>query len=364
MSSRSNGTSPRLSLLTATLPILCLMFGCDQLKIPGLGKADDKAPVPPLQSQTAAPTPPPVAQPATRPPAPPAPELEAQAILNEFKQLTPDQITDAHLEKLASMYPPARDQIDTLHLNSSQITEKGIALLADFPNLKLLNLSLVRLSPQGLRNINLLKNLEVLNLGQTKLDHHALEGLQTHDKLNKLYLNSISANDDLLAVVATIPHLESLSLSQNPGIDGGGFRNLQGFKNLKSLGLSQTGIVDQALPLIAKLPLEELSLANCPSITDAGLPKLAGMQELKILELRDNPQLTGKSIAKLAGLPDLFVLNVAYVPGFDDVGLKAFHKSKSLKYVNLDGSSVTEAGKQAIQKAIPDIRFELPKNRP
>ncbi|MCA9099392.1 MAG: hypothetical protein KDA36_13440, partial [Planctomycetaceae bacterium] len=107
-----------------------ILSGCDFLKI-----EDESTNPKPVQTapQTAAPPPAPVA-----PPAPPVvpPEKVAEQIINEFYALTPDQINDQSLQKLASVYDPAKGTIDKLNLQNSHVTDNSFESIKQFPNLK------------------------------------------------------------------------------------------------------------------------------------------------------------------------------------------------------------------------------------
>lgn len=342
------------------LTVCLLAAGCDQKAIDTLLDVEKKVPAP-----TVEPAAPVVPLKVAAPAVPPSPEMEAKYVIDEFFRQTPDLVTDESLEKLAGIHEPARGEIVTLSLQTSKVTEKGLAALKAFPHLKSLNLAFLgSLTKRGLESVTSLSDLEMLNLGQTPASNEMVEVLAGNASLKKLYLNGTRVTDEILPVLAQLPNLEHLSMADISGIDGSGFKTAKGFVKLKSLSVNHTGIVDQAVPLLAKFPIEGLSMAGCPGLTDQGIVKLTGMKELKNLDVRDNNQLTIKGFSKLAGLPKLWSLSVSENRGFDDQTLKAFQKSKSLRFITLEGSAVTDQGRRALSKSNPEIKFESPRDVP
>ena len=332
-----------------------LMFsGCDFLKIQEESTSPAPAPAPTQQTQ-AAPAPPP-------PPPPPVvpPEKIAQQVIDEFYKLNSDQVTDQSLQKLASIYDPAKATIETLNLQGTKITDNSFESLKQFPNLKTLNLAFTHVTRASMANLTAFPNLEVVNLGHTNANNEVVEMLASIPTIRSVDLNETPVDDDVLAILDKFENLERLSIGGVGGVDGGGFRGARRLNRLKALVLNKTGIVDLAIPIISKYPLEELHMSGCYKLTDAGISKLSGMKELKYLNLRDNPGLSSRGLAKVATNPKLWALNLTNVPRFDDQGLKFFARSKTLKHIELSGTGVAERGKEALKKALPEIQFTMP----
>lgn len=350
MSTRLN----RLASNWVFLFAVTLLAGCDMLKI----EEESTTPSTPVApAQTAAPPAPP-----PPPPAPPVvpPEKIAEQIITEFYKLTPDQINDRTLEKLASIYDPAKGTIEKLNLQNSQVTGGSFESIKQFPNLKDLNISMTRIPKETMINLKDLKNLEVVNLGHTGADNEVIQLLVDIPSIRSIDLNETPINDDALGILDTFQNLERLSVAGVAGIDGGGFRNARKLSQLKVLVLNKTGVVDPAMAIINKYPLVELHMAACPYLTDKGISKLVGMKELKYLNLRDSTNLSSRGLSYLAKNPKLWAINLANIRGFDDKGLAPFAKSKTLKHIDLSGTGCSDQAKLALQKAIPDITFTMP----
>jgi len=344
------GACTKWGLLVAAM----ILSGCDFLKIEE--ESTNPQPVAP-PPQTAAPPPAPVA-----PPAPPVvpPEKVAEQIIDEFYKLPPPQVTDQSLQKLASIYDPAKATIDNLNLQSSNVTDNSFESIKKFPNLKNLNMAMTHISKDSMINLGDLNNLEIVNLGHTPADNEVVKLLAGIPTIRSLDLNETRIDDHALGILDTFENLERLSVAGVSLIDGGGFRGARKLGNLKALVLNRTGIVDQAIPIIAKYPLEELHMSACYFITDKGIARLTGMKELKYLNLRDNNTMTSRGLSKVASNPKLWAINLTNVPGFDDKGLAFFAKSKTLKYIEFGGTKVSDKGREMIKKAIPDIVFGMP----
>ncbi|MCA9093365.1 MAG: hypothetical protein KDA68_07755, partial [Planctomycetaceae bacterium] len=271
-----------------------ILSGCDFLKIEE--ESTNPQPVAP-PPQTAAPPPAPVA-----PPAPPVvpPEKVAEQIIKEFYNLNPQQVNDQALQKLASIYDPAKETIDNLNLQSSGVTDNSFESIKKFPNLKNLNMAMTHITKDSMINLRDLDNLEIVNLGHTPADNEVVKLLAGIPTIRSLDLNETRIDDHALGILDTFENLERLSVAGVASIDGGGFRGARKLANLKSLVLNRTGIVDQAIPIIAKYPLEELHMSACYLITDRGIARLTGMKELKYLNLRDNNSMTNRGLAKVA----------------------------------------------------------------
>lgn len=95
-----------------------------------------------------------------------------------------EQFSDSDIELLLS----AADAITEINLGSVKITDKGVANLEKFVNLKSLKLSETSITDAALKSLVKLPALEVLNLYGTKVTDGGLAALMGHQKLLKVYL--------------------------------------------------------------------------------------------------------------------------------------------------------------------------------
>jgi serine/threonine protein kinase len=265
------------------------------------------------------------------------------------------------------------DFLEELHLSKTGFSPGGIAKLADFPNLRTLDLSydgitdasLVGLkklpalidldlghnrgiTDAGLSVISSLAKLRHLSLGHTHIDGTRLQLLRNLKNLSILGLNSTRVDDVGIAAIQGLP-LTNLNL-RNAAITDGAVKYIATMKNLRELNLERVPLSASSLTLLATLPLNKLQLDTC-SIDDKGLEALAQCKSLRELHLRGNPALTSKGLASLQKLPlqelDLAKTNIS------DSDLPVFYGWTSLHGLDLGQCpGVTRAGIEKLKTAL------------
>jgi hypothetical protein len=96
----------------------------------------------------------------------------------------PERCTDTTLEQLA----PVGNLIVDAELARTKVTDKGMQSLANFSNLRFLDLSDTAVTSVGAKELMKLEKLETLNLTQTRVTHNAAAKLQSKPGLKHLYL--------------------------------------------------------------------------------------------------------------------------------------------------------------------------------
>lgn len=102
-----------------------------------------------------------------------------------------DKVTDAQLADLA----PIAQQIYSLNLANTKITDAGLAHVASLPNLRVLHLEKTGIGDAGLAHLKSLSNLEYLNLYGTQVTDAGLANLEGLKNLKNLYLWQSQATD-------------------------------------------------------------------------------------------------------------------------------------------------------------------------
>ena len=95
--------------------------------------------------------------------------------------------------------------------------------------------------------------------------------------------------DEMLANVASLKGIQSLSLRNNGKITTRGIRHLSKMTSLRKLILKSTNITDDGLLALAALKLKRLGLSGCPKITDKGMAHLTKIKTLRELCAPDPP---------------------------------------------------------------------------
>lgn len=95
----------------------------------------------------------------------------------------PSKCTDDTLVRLA----PVASLIVDAELARTKVTDKGMQVLAAFPNLRFLDLSNTDVTSSGAKELLKLDKLESLNLTETKVNRSGIEPLQSKPGLKRIY---------------------------------------------------------------------------------------------------------------------------------------------------------------------------------
>ena len=129
----------------------------------------------------------------------PADESKIKALRNNYRFVTPlalgspalgveffgaAQFKSAQLKELL----PVKEQVVSLNLNKMPVTEEDLATIAQFVNLRKLNLSFTNIRGSGLSALNSLKELKQLSLSGTGVTVANLNTLAALPKLTHLYI--------------------------------------------------------------------------------------------------------------------------------------------------------------------------------
>jgi hypothetical protein len=96
----------------------------------------------------------------------------------------PERCNDMTLRQLA----PVANLIVDAELARTQVTDKGMQAIANFSNLRFLDLSNTAVTSAGVKELIKLEKLESLNLTQTRVMGKEIANLQTKAGLKRLYL--------------------------------------------------------------------------------------------------------------------------------------------------------------------------------
>lgn len=176
-----------------------------------------------------------------------------------------------------------------LDLQNTNVNDADLARLAVLVNLRELNLARTGITDAGLAHLRPLVYIQKLDLHDARLTDASRTVLRNMTEMKELNLFNAGVGDATVGVLGGLQRLESLELGGN-AVSATGLAHLAALKNLKYLGLSECGRVnDQALIPVGKITsLEELRLAYLmphPSVTDKGIRLLAGLKNLRKLNL-------------------------------------------------------------------------------
>jgi hypothetical protein len=232
------------------------------------------------------------------------------------------------------------------------VTDQGIAAAVDCPQLEVL--ALIEMSQIGgaaldaLPEIAKLRSLDLRNCG--RLTSSDFEKLTSLTDLTELKLGGPAITDDVLAVVARMPALNSLTV-EDAEITGDGLQELARApgtaQGLQSLSLARCfGVTDDTLEVVNRLPgLETLVLRDIMltgtflSSLDNSLHEPLGLRTLVINDsFVADPAV--QALPKVA--PRLERLDLRGNPGVTDQSLDALRQLPALKEVSLQETGVSD----------------------
>ena len=277
-------------------------------------------------------------------------------------------------------------ELQTLDLSGTFMSESDLNPLLELRQLRTLRLRHATLSRTGFKILARLDRLETLDLRQSCLlrgvdtktagppERPAAPGKRNAQELANFvgsgltYLNELAALPKLhsLALGATqfkeenlknltgLRQLRSLSLESNYATFGSGLRQLAALPELRSVDLSYNWLTEAGTKVLGGLrSLETLVLQNTTPASDRGpvprrpwpdgLADLAGLMNLRTLDLRGNPGVTDEGMSALAPLTRLETLNLQQT-GVTDAGLPRLRALQSLQTLNLLGTKVGDSG--------------------
>lgn len=102
-----------------------------------------------------------------------------------------------------------KDQIVSLNLNKMPVTDEDLATIAQFTNLRKLNLSFTNIKGSGLKSLATLKELKQLSLSGTGVNAASLAALAPLTKLTELHIWTTPAqSENLAALQKQLPHIQ------------------------------------------------------------------------------------------------------------------------------------------------------------
>jgi Leucine-rich repeat (LRR) protein len=174
-------------------------------------------------------------------------------------------------------------KLRVLELTNSQITDAGLAELADLTALEEIQLEFSpNIKGSGLKHLVGNKKLKALDVGIGQIDDEALRALRKAGLLHTLQRlfgpNERPQSDDAI---------RSLWLAQ--GVTDVGIAELVGLPGLQSLQLHGPNFSDRSMVVLGKMPaLRELTMRGA-RVTDVGLREIAGLKHLEVLIIDDAP---------------------------------------------------------------------------
>jgi internalin A len=205
---------------------------------------------------------------------------------------------------------------------AEQITDQGMSAIKDWKHLKRLNLRGTRISDGTLETVSHLVQLEALDVANTPVTDNGLDSLITLTNLKELSLGRRRESDNEIELLRLLPTLTYLNLSGPSGED----RPDSSFRRAGTTGVMRPDLV-RALLELKDLRVLKLGYSN---ISADGLRSLSRLEHVERLGLESCSRIDDNAAAELANW-------------------------KTLKYVDLQETRVTDKGIEVLRRAKPGI---------
>ena len=325
-----------------------------------------------------------------------------QQIVEQFTSLQPYQITDGALAQLAGS-PEAAAAITEIKMGGAKVSATGLNSLRALTNLETLDASGLPVTPDTLTALGAVASLKNLNLSNSSADDRVVSELSQIPHLQTLDLSSTQVTGGSATGLGAMRELTDLNLSGTAADD----QTVAGLVALplRRLELSKTRITNAALPMILKIPtLESLTVSFCGVTGEGfkgfgksnlkelnvgetgfgieGFAAIKGMKALENLNVYGAGLVQHKSANVFRTFPKLRILN-AGKNGVGDPGMEVFFKGhktleelqlhlnknitdnglaaligvKTLKILDVNGTSCGPAGAQALKQTLPECEI-------
>jgi hypothetical protein len=164
-------------------------------------------------------------------------------------------ICDGALQAL----PECKDLI-SLHVDRSDVTDKGLSGFKSLPVVKYLYASGANLDGSFLKESQKLKSLEILNLIFNPLKSDNLKHLSALPHFKELIINQSNLADSDLSNLAKCTQMKGLYILGNPKITDKSLPVLRGLTGLEALDVRGTRITFEGLLSLKSLKLKKLTI--------------------------------------------------------------------------------------------------------
>ena len=254
-----------------------------------------------------------------------------------------------------------------VHLRGTWVTDAELLDLAGLPKLERLDLAHTRITDDGLLYLKPLRQVQDLNLLYAEqITDQGMSAVKGWTNLKRLNLRGTRIFDGTLAILSGLTQLESLDIAYTQFTDNG-LDALVPLTRLKELSIGRSKLGKNALQVLRLLPtLEYLDLggphpgpdgyrSTAGAPMDEDLPHaISELKQLRVLKLGYS-QIGADGLRVLASLDQVSKLVLTGCPRVDDNALTELAKWKSLKYLDVQETSVTEQGVDQLEKAKPGI---------
>lgn len=338
--------------------MLALTAGCEQLELPSGSSESESASAPAPEAPAASEAPlnlPPMESTAVDPST-----LSGEEFARWFRSLAPNAITDAALERAASV-PEVAGELSRIDLRAAPLTARGITALSRLPALREVDLTGCVFAPSDWSALGNATQIEVLNLNSAAVGDTTLGFLEQLVNLRHLNLQSTNLTDIPFVHLKNLSRLEELHVDGILSFTGKGLEALgpQGARApLRVLTATNTKLGVFGFESIGSFRDLEVLAAGSAGVADIHLTALRGLSQLRVLQLQGN-SLSDQGLRILSGMKQLEQLNLSGNPLVTNDTLQRIQNHKQLRGLSIEGTSCNAAGVQTLSQKLPDCEIQF-----
>lgn len=187
--------------------------------------------------------------------------------------------------------------------------------------------------------VNMVYNDDGVRQDNDNVTSDALQHIARFTQVKRILLKETQANDDQLALLADLEHVEAFFIWDAHDVSDEGIQHLAGFSKLKKLHLSDS------------------------LITDEGIGCLTGLRDIQQLSLQSN-NFTDKIFEYASEFAKLETLWVGTgVTDFSDEGLKHLYKCDKLKTLGIQRCDISTEAVDKLREKLPELSKLYHSNR-
>jgi internalin A len=267
----------------------------------------------------------------------------------------------------------AAGNVVAVNLRGTWVDNVEMIDIARLPKLQRLDLSHTRITDEGMLHLKSASQIEDLDLYYAEwVTDQGMTAIKNWKKLRRLDVRGTRISNGTLEIVSHMPQLEALDIS-NSQITDNGMDMLITLTNLKELSLGQgrgsagdLGFL-RVLTTLTSLDIggakptppdmggsRKTGRAPVPPLPENTIKAMAELKELRVLRM-GYMGVSNADLKALSVLENVEKLGLQECPRVDDAALAELLRWKSLKYLDLQDTKVTEQGVVALRKAKPGL---------
>jgi Leucine-rich repeat (LRR) protein len=260
-----------------------------------------------------------------------------------------------------------------VNLRGTWVDDVEMIDIARLPKLQRLDLSHTRITDEGMLHLKPASQIEDLNLYYAEwVTDQGMRAIKNWKKLKRLDVRGTRIANGTLEIVSHMPQLEALDIS-NTQITDNGMEMLISLTNLKELAIGQgrrgssgdlgflrvlttlTSLdIGGAQPAPPDMGGRKVDRPPAPPLQANTVKAMAELKELRVLRM-GYMGVSSADLKTLSALQNVEKLGLQECPRVDDAALAELVNWKSLKYLDVQGTKVTEQGVAALRKAKPSL---------